>query len=1412
MSKYEHLIKELEAIRAEVLPGTGNPYNLNDQEKEDCRRVINTLIFIVQHIDKLKSKKDTYFLADPGDTGAQQLDKYAPLHFNDIRYKAQKAVERELKREQEKKKDAEALTLSAEQLEKRIQDAVEYTLITSTVQWFIDSFRSLKAHQAKMDGAKVTVNVIKEFFKKLHGNCMDTRQAAMEYATTITEGPRFSEMFRVTDEVPPKFKFSYFGTYAIILKKQFGRAFRPDQKHPSPELQICNREGVFSATDYVSELVRRQLIDQVGLIPMKPLKDLESNEIEDPYYHFVLAFQGLETEELRDHMVRFLLSHGDDFVNEFLKGFEKTFIDNPKPKFAVDPIDICAIAMRLDKVDWISTCLRSETNALKGEVLILAAVRHDRKTFLAIIDAGFPLTEKINRKTPIEIAAQAECWNCVSDIIRRRPLDERDEAHYGCALLHVAKQRKWKEDVFKELLEAKATPDWSFPSTGYFALHYALLEEEFLPIAQMLLDPNADINLQRKKTPNPAPIHVVAKNKEAKLAALKWVLEQKADIDRKDSNDDTALNLAAESGQADKVLMLLDQGADLKAVNKQGNSALMLAAANGHIEVVQRLMQRGATTKMLCELNHNRKHAFDILAEKGNWSAFIAIARLCHADLHSLLRVQNAEQRSIIAIASRLNAWDCVSDLLDMNPSVTSDPKDETHLGMVLELAGRNKKWSIFRKIINIANETVDYMWGDINTGYSTFHHALFEPEEEFKGEPLAQLLLNMDPELVNVKSDKKPNPAPLHVAAGKKEVTVKIFQLLLDQKDLIVECRDDNNNTALMLAAVTGQLDKVNMLLKALLTRNPHTNLDVVNMQGNSALMLAALNGHVDVVQALVRSGASPHMLYTLNVAGKHVFDILAEKSRWTAFSAFVRLYHVVLPTLLTTKNLKGLTLIQLAAQGSAFDCVSDIIDMCQSDVDDKMHSGYALVQATSNFKWHIAEKILRVITSTAVNPQTSFTWKTTSLGYYALHYAIHQKKEEYKGEPIAQQLLNAGADPNCHSKSLRSHAPIHLAAALEVIDTSMLKLLLDHKEIKVNLVVDRDLRETALHFAVRTGQIEKVKLLLAHPDCDIEVRRKDGKTSLQLAQEFKLADILALFDSDSVRFKVIKNRINREQYDAASNLLLVIYNNNRETFKECFLTLQDLLGPVHVDGNTAYQKLLSQLIPVMAKQLITNNDISKLGLLLQTCNDTLLNAKICDGESMLQFAARLDRKDIVSGLLVMGAKPENDIEAQYLAAKMQDWSGYQELLLRQYCDPKTGFTALHVAITYNDIETANAVLERDAQLLAEVVNLEDSKESGITIPQPLIMAIENDKVNFKTFEWLLNKYEQSAFKFNLHLILQNYEFIAPANEKTKLFFRKQMELGYQSHRFFTAEIQQGPITACPTESVYISMHHAIL
>ncbi|MBA2542847.1 MAG: ankyrin repeat domain-containing protein [Deltaproteobacteria bacterium] len=81
---------------------------------------------------------------------------------------------------------------------------------------------------------------------------------------------------------------------------------------------------------------------------------------------------------------------------------------------------------------------------------------------------------------------------------------------------------------------------------------------------------------------------------EGDVAGVQTALKAGADIEAKETYNDTALNLAAEQGHLEAVKVLLEAGANIHNQGGADKTPIKNAAFAGHVVVVRRLLAQGA--------------------------------------------------------------------------------------------------------------------------------------------------------------------------------------------------------------------------------------------------------------------------------------------------------------------------------------------------------------------------------------------------------------------------------------------------------------------------------------------------------------------------------------------------------------------------------------------------------------------------------------------------------------------------------------------------------------------------------------------------------------------------------------------------------------------------------------------------
>lgn len=141
------------------------------------------------------------------------------------------------------------------------------------------------------------------------------------------------------------------------------------------------------------------------------------------------------------------------------------------------------------------------------------------------------------------------------------------------------------------LLQAGAPPN-SRDLEGTPALIIAVNEGQ-TEIVKSLVNAGADINARRDAYFGSTALMEAGVRNDPDLA--RWLLDQGADLHRRDTLGDTPLNWAAYYGHQDLVALYLERGADWSVASKQG-TAIDIAMHRGHRDLVRFFIAQGAGT------------------------------------------------------------------------------------------------------------------------------------------------------------------------------------------------------------------------------------------------------------------------------------------------------------------------------------------------------------------------------------------------------------------------------------------------------------------------------------------------------------------------------------------------------------------------------------------------------------------------------------------------------------------------------------------------------------------------------------------------------------------------------------------------------------------------------------------------
>ncbi|XP_030060910.1 ankyrin repeat and SAM domain-containing protein 6 [Microcaecilia unicolor] len=310
-----------------------------------------------------------------------------------------------------------------------------------------------------------------------------------------------------------------------------------------------------------------------------------------------------------------------------------------------------------------------------------------------------------------------------------------------------------------------------------------------------------------------APLQLAAGGGHEPL--VRMLLRKGAAVDSRNHYGWSPLMQAARFGHLDVAVILLENGADVNAQNRLGASVLTVTSRGGHINMVKLLLESGAFVD-------NYDH-FDVNIMNNNGN---------REGLPDITALMTAAQYGHEAIVCLLLEWGA-----DANYTVRTTGWSPL---MLASLYGR----------VSVAQQLVDR--GADPDHINVLDKTPFEIALAFKHKDMKNYLDALT--TVRPKTDEeKRRPDVFHAL---KMGHFQLVKDIIDEEPSQVNLINGDGASPLMIAAVTGKLDLVQLLVE----KNADTNKQD-NIHGWTALMQATYHGNKEVVLYLLSQGADVNL-----------------------------------------------------------------------------------------------------------------------------------------------------------------------------------------------------------------------------------------------------------------------------------------------------------------------------------------------------------------------------------------------------------------------------------------------------------------------------------------------------------------------------------------------------------------------
>ncbi|XP_052072937.1 uncharacterized protein LOC127711032 [Mytilus californianus] len=577
---------------------------------------------------------------------------------------------------------------------------------------------------------------------------------------------------------------------------------------------------------------------------------------------------------------------------------------------------------------------------------------------------------------------------------------------------------------------------------------------------------------------------------------VKWLLENKVNVDHCRHDGVTALYMACQNGHNAIVQLLLDKNANVNLYNEGGMTPLYIASKNGHLDIVRMLLEENVDVNLY---DRDGRTPLYVACDDGNTAVVSAVL-----EKNPDVNLSDSEGETPLNIACYKGLTDVVFALLEKNPDVNlcnilGDTPLSTASG-----EGHN----------DIAGALLDKN-PDVNLCDDTGGSALFLACQKGHTDSVAKLL-QKNPEINRF--DEFYNDTPLTTACEKGYTGIVALLLQEEAIDVNLCDKQDKLKTPLSLACCNGHTDIVRLLLE----KNSDVNL--CDRSGNSPLYLACSKDYIDIVRMLLESnpdidlcnedGETPLMIAIQNGC-TDIACMLLEKDAdvnlydssetSTLYWACLEGYREIVSKLLENgadvnhPNDDGSTPLIAACQGNYNDIILMLIEH-KADINKQMYDGdNPLISATHNGYPDVVEVLL----THGADINRSLHNKHVLTG--AIHNLPNRilpsvKREWYEdvmmsfGSSVTKEYFTEKSVDYVFDIFAGSH-PLHIASFMG--HTDIARLLLDHK---ANVNVKKKDGTTSLFYACEVGHEDIVELLL-EKGADQKICRKDKTSPVDIA-----------------------------------------------------------------------------------------------------------------------------------------------------------------------------------------------------------------------------------------------------------------------------------------------------------------------
>jgi serine/threonine-protein phosphatase 6 regulatory ankyrin repeat subunit B len=360
---------------------------------------------------------------------------------------------------------------------------------------------------------------------------------------------------------------------------------------------------------------------------------------------------------------------------------------------------------------------------------------------------------------------------------------------------------------------------------GKKALEYAL-EENNDEVIRFLL--KKEININCKDSKGRTVVHKGVQQEDLELLKLAKKIPSFNEVVNDTLNGKTPLLEAVEKGNYDAVKFLLENGADVKERDNNGETALQKAARAGKLEMVKYLIEKKSDVNIK---TNDKKTLLHLASDSGNIDTVKFVVKRG-------LEVTAKDEYDQTPLHYACNSYNGTLEVVSYLIENRADVKERDNRGeTALHKAARAGKLEMVKYLIEKKSDVNI----KTNSEETLLHLASYSGNID-----TVKFLVELG---LDVTAKDEYGQTLLHDACNTNNGTLEVVKYLIE-KGAEVEKRDEDGETALQKAAEKGKFEIVKYLTEKKSDVNIKTN------DKKTLLHLASYSGNIDTIKFLVGLG----------------------------------------------------------------------------------------------------------------------------------------------------------------------------------------------------------------------------------------------------------------------------------------------------------------------------------------------------------------------------------------------------------------------------------------------------------------------------------------------------------------------------------------------------------------------------